>query len=82
MSSPNGNISSFRIKEEEEEKRVKISFHDTAGQERYRSIAFNLIKSANGVILTYDITNRETFNAIPMWIQSIREQKEMIFPLS
>ena len=64
------------------EKKVKISFHDTAGQERYRSIAFNLINSANGVILTYDITNRETFNAIPEWINNIRDYKGEDFPVA
>ena len=63
------------------EKKVKISFHDTAGQERYRSIAFNLINSADGIILTYDITNRESFNAIPDWINSIREHKGEYFPI-
>ena len=47
------------------EKNVEISLHDTAGQERYRSIAFNLIKSSDGAILIYDITRKETFSAIP-----------------
>ena len=63
-------------------KNVKISFYDTAGQERYKSIAFNLIKSSDGAILIYDITKRETFNAIPNWIQSVREHKGNDFPIT
>ena len=64
------------------EKNVEISLHDTAGQERYRSIAFNLIKSSDGAILIYDITRKETFNAIPMWIQSVRKHKGDDFPIT
>ena len=64
------------------EKNVQISFHDTAGQERYRSIAFNLIKSSHGAILVYDITKKETFNAIPKWIESVREQRGNDFPIT
>ena len=63
------------------EKKVEIYFYDTAGQERYRSIAFNLLRSSDGVILIYDITKKETFNAIPMWIESIRELKGNDFPI-
>ena len=63
-------------------KNVNISFFDTAGQERYRSIAFNLIKSADGAMLIYDITKKETFKAIPKWIQSVRENKGNDFPIT
>lgn len=64
------------------EKNVKISFYDTAGQERYRSVAFNLIKSADGAILIYDITKKESFDAIPEWIQSVRDYKGNDFPIT
>ena len=63
-------------------KNVNMSFFDTAGQERYRSISFNLIKSADGAILIYDITKKETFKAIPKWIQSVREHKGNDFPIT
>ena len=61
--------------------RVKINFHDTAGQEKYRSLAFNSIKSASGVILMYDITNKDSFKSIPQWISSIRQHKGEDFPI-
>ena len=64
------------------EKNVNISFYDTAGQERYRSIAFNLIKTADGAILIYDITKKGTFNSIPKWIQNVREHKGNDFPIT
>ena len=63
------------------EKKIKISFYDTEGQERNRSIGFNLINSTDGAILIYDITKKETFNAIPKWIQSVREHKGNEYPI-
>ena len=64
------------------DKNIKISFYDTAGQERYRSIASNLIKYSDGAILVFDITKKETFNAIPKWIESVREHKGNDYPIT
>ena len=61
------------------EKKYKIFFYDTTGQERYKSIALNTIKNANGILLMYDITNEESFKSIPNWIQSVKDVKDMIF---
>ena len=55
--------------------KYKVLFYDTAGQEKYRSIAFNLMKGAEGIILMYDVTKRSTFEAITDWVQSIKEAK-------
>ena len=60
---------------------LKIIFYDTAGQEKFKAIAYNLIKSANGIILMYDITNRKSFNSIPEWINDIIENKGINFPI-
>ena len=54
---------------------IKLKFQDTAGQERYKSISFNLVKMADGILLMYDITKIETFEAITEWIGSIKEIK-------
>ena len=60
---------------------IKLNFQDTAGQERYRSLAFNLVKMADGILLMYDITNIETFKAITGWVGSIRDIKGNDFPI-
>ena len=62
-------------------KKVKIQFIDTAGQERYRSIAYNMIKNADGILLIYDITRKETFDNVSNWIENIRENKKKNFPI-
>ena len=60
---------------------VKIAFYDTAGEEKYRAISFNLIKIADGILLMYDISDRSSFEALPGWLDSIRENKGNDFPI-
>ena len=60
---------------------ITLKFYDTAGQEVYRSISYNLVKSADGIFLLYDITKRKTFDAIYNWIESIKNIKEDKFPV-
>ena len=62
-------------------KNAKICFYDTAGQEQYKSISFNLIKGADGILLMYDISNKESFDSISGWIESIKEVKGNDFPI-
>ena len=52
---------------------AKLMVFDTAGQERFRSLAENYIKKANGVLLVYDISERVSFQNIENWIESIKE---------
>jgi len=44
---------------------------DTAGQEKFRSVASNIVRNAQGVLLVYDITDSSTFSAIPEWLDFI-----------
>jgi GTPase SAR1 family protein len=46
---------------------------DTAGQERFRSMTSAFYGKAQGVVIVFDITDRETFNALPSWIHDVRE---------
>ena len=62
-------------------KKAKLVFYDTAGQERYRSLSFNLLRNADGILLMYDITNIETFKAIKGWTESIKDKKGNDFPI-
>jgi len=61
--------------------KYKVTIYDTAGQERYRSISLNSMRHCDGVILVYDITNRESFNSISTWMNNIYDIKEKDFPL-
>ena len=58
----------------EEGKTIRLQIWDTAGQERYRTITTGLFKGAVGIILMYDITDKQTFNNVREWIKSIEEE--------
>ena len=62
-------------------KEVRLRIFDTAGQERFRSVSVSFIKKADGVILIYDISNRESFDSIGEWIKNIRETGKEILPV-
>ena len=64
-----------------EDKQYQLFFYDTTGQERYKSLAFNTVKNADGVILMYDITNKASFKSIPEWIKNVSERKGDDFAL-
>ena len=72
----------FKIKTETiNNKQYKLFLYDTTGQEKYKSIALNIIKNAQGIILMYDITDRKSFESIPDWIKSIKDAKGSNFPM-
>ncbi|TRY97320.1 hypothetical protein DNTS_020604 [Danionella cerebrum] len=47
--------------------RIKLQIWDTAGQERYRTITTAYYRGATGFLLMFDITNRDSFNAVQDW---------------
>ena len=52
---------------------AKLMIFDTAGQERFKSLAENYIRKANGILLVYDISEKQSFQNIENWMDSIRE---------
>ena len=43
---------------------ITIKMQDTAGQERYNAIAKNSVKETDGLIFTFDMTSKESFEMI------------------
>ena len=54
---------------------IKIVIHDTAGQERFKSLAANYIKKAKGILLVYDITDKRSFESLGNWMNDIEEEE-------
>ena len=52
-------------------KKIKLTIWDTAGQERFRTLTSAYYRGAQGIILTYDVTRRETFEALNVWLQEV-----------
>ena len=68
--------SSFVAKkiELEDKKKVKLQIWDTAGQEKYRSLAKIFYQSAAVAVLVYDITLKKSFEQIKeYWVKEIKE---------
>ena len=53
-------------------KTIKVQLWDTAGQDKYRTIAKNYYKGSHGILLLYDITKMTSFENIREWIRDIR----------
>ena len=52
---------------------IQVRFNDTAGQERFASLVKTYFRSADGVILVYSITDQESFDRLPAFIEMIPE---------
>lgn len=44
------------------------SLQDTAGQERYRSLAPMYYRGAAAAVVVFDVTNRDTFEGAQSWV--------------
>ena len=56
--------------------KIKISYIDTAGQEKFRAISENYLKGTDGVILVFDLTNKESFDLVNFWLESIAKNNK------
>ncbi|KAJ0967239.1 hypothetical protein J5N97_024156 [Dioscorea zingiberensis] len=53
-------------------KKLKLTIWDTAGQERFRTLPGSYYRGAQGIILVYDVTRRESFtNLADIWAKEI-----------
>ena len=52
---------------------IKLIIWDTAGQERFRSVALKSIKTAQGVVIVFDLTKKNTFNNVVNWLKQIND---------
>ena len=52
---------------------LQLQIWDTAGQESFRSITQSYYRSANALIVTYDITCEESFRCLPEWLREIEQ---------
>ncbi|XP_077985947.1 ras-related protein Rab-43-like isoform X2 [Glandiceps talaboti] len=50
----------------------KVKVWDTAGQERFRAMTRSYYNDTHGVIITYDITRKKTFDSIPVWLDEVK----------
>lgn len=64
----------FKIRiNEVDGKNIKMHIWDSAGQERFKTTNPIYYKGAHGTIVTYDITDRESFSAVQNWMAEVEK---------
>ena len=53
------------------ERKCKLQIWDTAGQERFKTVTSAYYRGADGIIIVFDQTDRESFNNVQNWIEDI-----------
>lgn len=59
-----------------DQKNMKLSLWDTAGQETYKSITRSYFRGASGALLVFDITRRNTFESVTSWLHDLKQIAE------
>lgn len=54
----------------------KLQIWDTAGQEQFRSITQSFYRNSHGVLVVFDLSDRESFESVPTWINSVLQSCE------
>jgi len=63
-----------------EHKTITLQIWDTAGQERFQSLGNAFYRGADACILVYDITDKESFDAIEEWKSKFETQTQIDNP--
>lgn len=53
-------------------KRIKLTIWDTAGQERFRTLTSSYYRGAQGVVMVYDVTRRDSFENLEQWLKEVK----------
>lgn len=56
-----------------DDKILKLKIWDTAGQERFRSVIRSYYHGTNGIVLVFDLTDRDSFNNLHNWMNDIND---------
>lgn len=61
------------LKMEVEGQVCEVAFWDTAGQERFHALGPIYYRDAQGAVLTYDITDKDSFAKVRVWLRELHQ---------
>ena len=53
--------------------KIRAQLWDTAGEERFKTVANIYLKGAVGALLTYSVTSKESFESVQGWLDKLIE---------
>jgi len=53
------------------DRKCKLQIWDTAGQERFKTVTSAYYRGADGIIIVFDQTDRDSYNNVQNWIEDI-----------
>ncbi len=69
----------FKIKNiDVNNKKIKMQIWDTAGQERFRTITASYFRGGQAACITYDVTNKESFEHVKLWIDELQRNNSKV----
>eukprot|EP00005_Dracoamoeba_jomungandri_P010844 CAMPEP_0174274856 /NCGR_PEP_ID=MMETSP0439-20130205/59502_1 /TAXON_ID=0 /ORGANISM="Stereomyxa ramosa, Strain Chinc5" /LENGTH=206 /DNA_ID=CAMNT_0015366899 /DNA_START=37 /DNA_END=657 /DNA_ORIENTATION=+ len=54
-----------------EDKKIQLTIWDTAGQEKFRALTSSYYRGTQGIVLVYDVTDRDSFLHLEIWLKEI-----------
>ena len=60
---------------------LTLQIWDSAGQEKYQSISKLYYKKAQGILLIFDLTSRESFDGVVEWLKHIEDESGKDIPI-
>jgi small GTP-binding protein len=51
----------------------QVQLWDTAGSEKFRQITTSYYRGVNGIMLCFDVSQRETYERVADWLQNIKK---------
>eukprot|EP00924_Labyrinthula_sp_SR-Ha-C_P003561 maker-scaffold_53-snap-gene-1.0-mRNA-1 protein AED:0.02 eAED:0.02 QI:71/1/1/1/1/1/2/58/229 len=64
---------SVKLKTKEKTLNIKLQIWDTAGQERFRTITSAYYRSADAIVLCFDLTEKESLEHVTQWLSEVQK---------
>ena len=55
---------------------IRLIIWDASGAERMKSVVMNTMKAVKGILLTFDVNKRESFDNLNSWLELIKDNLE------
>ena len=72
-------LTTYNLKYKNQE--YRLTFRDTAGQEKYRSVTKSILRLVDGALFIFDITNRDSFTDLEYWYNFYKKEKKDVVGL-